>query len=165
MTLRYVALKLLKDRQKLVILNAGCVVGLASGGIGHSTLTLIRSGYELYCIVDWKLPKVGLELMPGGDADIRLNADLYAEYQLVASGFQCCISEYMMECHADNTLPTSVVYIGSGWSAALALLMATIVPPDNLVLHDMRSSIGNPSAYKYLDSKMDTKTTVHYIYS
>jgi len=140
------------QRQRIVLLNEPHYdyIGLTSGGIRHSTLTIIREGNTMYCVFAWPNAKPGVKLM---DGPVRFNIGLLDEYIHVGSQFQVSISEYVMDAHGKGDKPELIVYCGSGWGGAMAKLMATVVPPDHVIAFD-EPLVWHESVLAYLDDKM-----------
>lgn len=152
------AATLVHQRQKIVMLNdpAYDYIELASGGLGHSSLTLIREGPTLYCIYDWPTARLGSAMSPG---EIAFNAELLAEYQKVGSQYQVTISEYILSCQMEDNLPTTTVYCGWGWGGSLASMMATIVPPDYCYEFASKAEAFSVPALLYLYEKCPADKT------
>lgn len=146
------------QRQKIVMLNDPrySYIGLTSGGIGHSSLTLIRDDDILYCVFDWPNAQLSDAMSPG---EVSFNADLLAEYHRVASDYQVAISEYIMECHLADANPDTVVYCGWGWGGALSAMVSTIVPPDYCIEFAIKHEAFSHDALTYLDEKCPSNRT------
>jgi len=149
------AAALVDQRQLIVMLNDPLYdyIELTSGGLGHSSLTLIREGAVLYCIFSWPNAKPGVQLVDGA---VQLNAGLLAEYTHAGSQFQISISEYMMFSHMADAKPDTVVYTGAGWGGAIATLMAAVVPPDHIFAFE-EPLIWHKSVLTYLHEKTQGK--------